>query len=89
MKTIEIHHGGYRYHYRRLESPSSEYAPVMLVGGAFQSMDSMRRFAEFFLQRTSVILVDPPGAGNSDPSMAPSSWPTVSRRSSTGRRSPA
>ena len=54
------------YHYRHLESPGRDYATVLLVGGAFQSMDSMRRFAEFFLQRTSVILVDLPGSGESD-----------------------
>lgn len=58
---------GYRYPYRFHSGRRSDYAPVLLIGGAFQSMDALQRFAGWFQERADVILVDPPGTGRADP----------------------
>lgn len=57
---------GFRYEYRWEQSPQRQYEPVLLIGGAFQTMDSLRRFASYFAARTDVVLIDPPGSGASD-----------------------
>lgn len=38
-----------------------------MLSGAFQNMDSWKRFADFFEEKTTVLLVDLPGTGQSDP----------------------
>ena len=38
-----------------------------MLSGAFQNMDSWKRFADFFEKKTTVLLVDLPGTGQSDP----------------------
>ena len=40
---------------------------MLFVSGAFQSMDSWARFIRAFAPHTTVMLVDPPGMGRSDP----------------------
>ena len=54
-----------RYRYRFIEHPQPEFAPVLFVSGAFQTMDSWSRFARVFAEHTTVLLVDPPGMGGS------------------------
>lgn len=65
--THPIRCGGYRYHYRYFPAGQHEYDPVLFLGGAFQTMRSLQKFAEVFTNRTSVILTDLPGTGESDP----------------------
>lgn len=43
-----------------------EFAPTLFVSGAFQTMDSWAKFARAFRPHTTVLLVDPPGMGQSD-----------------------
>ncbi len=57
---------GYRYRYRLVPGPAGGGTPVLILGGAFQSMAALRGFADFFRRRTDVILVDLPGSGYSD-----------------------
>ncbi len=49
----------------RSESPTED--PILMLGGAFQSMRGLRRFARCFLDRHDVVLVDLPGSGDTDP----------------------
>ncbi len=57
---------GYRYYYRYFPGPHRHYAPLLFLGGAFQSMRSLKKFATVFRDRAGVILVDLPGSGDSD-----------------------
>ena len=57
---------GIGYHYRLMRHPAPEFAPTLFVSGAFQTMDSWARFARAFAPLTTVLLVDPPGMGQSD-----------------------
>jgi pimeloyl-ACP methyl ester carboxylesterase len=43
-----------------------EFAPIVFLSGAFQTMDSWARFAKAFTPLTTVVLVDLPGTGRSD-----------------------
>ncbi len=62
----EIRHAGYRYRYRCIRSPQRDYEPVLFLGGAFQTMRSLYKFAEVFTAHSSAILVDLPGSGDTD-----------------------
>lgn len=62
--TLELE--GLKYHYRRSRHPAPSFAPTLFVSGAFQTMDSWARFARGFRPHTTVLLVDPPGMGQSD-----------------------
>lgn len=57
---------GLRYGYRVHRHPAPEFPPVLFVSGAFQTMRSWTGFAEVFERHTTVLLLDPPGTGNSD-----------------------
>lgn len=59
-------HQGYRFHHRRLPGGRLGETPLLLLGGAFQTMDTFQPLAERFAERTDVLLVDLPGAGESD-----------------------
>jgi pimeloyl-ACP methyl ester carboxylesterase len=58
---------GLRFSHRILEHPEPQLSPTLFVSGAFQTMDSWARFAKAFAPLTTVLLVDPPGMGASDP----------------------
>lgn len=57
---------GLRYGYRVHRHPDPEFAPVLFVSGAFQTMRSWAEFVDVFERHTTVVLVDPPGTGKSD-----------------------
>jgi pimeloyl-ACP methyl ester carboxylesterase len=57
---------GLRFRHRIVEHPCPAFAPTLFVSGAFQTMDSWARFATSFAPHTTVLLVDPPGMGESD-----------------------
>jgi pimeloyl-ACP methyl ester carboxylesterase len=61
-----LQYGGQRYCSRRWNHPRPEFEPTLFLSGAFQTMESWRRFASVFARFTTVILVDPPGLGRSD-----------------------
>jgi len=67
MIESSLTHQGFRYHYRLVRGERRRYAPTMFIGGAFQTMRSLAKFAEVFSASTDVILVDLPGSGASDP----------------------
>ncbi|MBM3925088.1 MAG: alpha/beta hydrolase [SAR202 cluster bacterium] len=56
---------GLRFYHRIIPHPQPEFLPVLFVSGAFQTMDSWARFARVFARHTTVLLVDPPGMGQS------------------------
>jgi pimeloyl-ACP methyl ester carboxylesterase len=60
-------HQGQRFCHRVIRHPSPAFSPTLFVSGAFQTMESWARFARIFAQSTTVILVDPPGMGRSEP----------------------
>ncbi len=62
-RTLE--RNGMSFRYRRIGGRARDFAPTLFVSGAFQTMDSWSRFARVFHERTTVILVDPPGMGSS------------------------
>jgi pimeloyl-ACP methyl ester carboxylesterase len=57
---------GYDYYYRVIEGKSNNFEPTFFISGAFQDMDSWKRFANAFSNETTVILADLPGTGKSD-----------------------
>lgn len=64
--TGVLEHAGYRYRYRHVEGQQNDYAPVLFLGGAFQTMRSLAKFAEVFAAHADVVLVDLPGTGDTD-----------------------
>ena len=66
MIESSLTHRGFRYHYQLTGGTRHRYAPTLFIGGAFQNMRSLRKFAEIFSASTDVILVDLPGSGASD-----------------------
>lgn len=63
---IKVNCQGYNYFYRVIESKNSNFEPTFFISGAFQNMDSWKRFVNYFSRETTVILVDLPGTGKSD-----------------------
>ncbi len=61
-----VEHGGYRYRYRHVEGARNDYPSVLFIGGAFQTMRSLAKFAEVFAAHADVVLVDLPGTGDTD-----------------------
>jgi pimeloyl-ACP methyl ester carboxylesterase len=55
-----------RYCCRVTAHARPEFAPIVFLSGAFQTMDSWARFAKAFTPLTTVVLVDLPGTGRSD-----------------------
>ena len=59
---------GFKFSYQKISPLNADPIPALFVSGAFQSMQSWHRFAKYFLARgKSVIMVDLPGTGDSDP----------------------
>lgn len=65
-QEIELVMHGYRYFARMIKCDKELIDPIFFLGGAFQTMDSWIKFVEFFKDKTTLILVDLPGGGNSD-----------------------
>jgi pimeloyl-ACP methyl ester carboxylesterase len=63
---IKLNCHGYDYYYRVIEGKNNNFAPTFFISGAFQNMDSWKRFANAFSNETTIILVDLPGTGKSD-----------------------
>jgi len=61
-----MNYQGYDYFYRIIESENSNFEPTFFISGAFQNMDSWKRFVNYFSRETTVILVDLPGTGKSE-----------------------
>lgn len=66
VETGWLEREGLRYQYRVMRHSAPEFPPTLFVSGAFQTMDSWARFARAFQPHTTVLLVDPPGMGQSD-----------------------
>ncbi len=64
--NVELSLDGFRYFYRVLPNPESNLDPIVLLGGIFQSIDTWTKYAQYLNQFAPVILVDPPGSGDSD-----------------------
>jgi pimeloyl-ACP methyl ester carboxylesterase len=63
-KKLNCH--GYDFFYRVIESKNNNFEPTFFISGAFQDMESWKRFASVFSNETTVILADLPGTGKSD-----------------------
>ena len=63
---IKLNCCGYDYYYRIIEGKNNNFEPTFFISGAFQDMDSWKRFANVFSNETTVILADLPGTGKSD-----------------------
>ena len=57
---------GRGFQYRVLKSDHCDFPPVLMIGGAFQTMDSWGAPPRFLAQYTDVVLVDLPGTGDSE-----------------------
>lgn len=66
-QNIELYLDGFRYFYRVYPNPESNLAPIVVLGGVFQPMDTLTRYAQYITQFAPVILVDLPGSGDADP----------------------
>jgi pimeloyl-ACP methyl ester carboxylesterase len=58
---------GFRYCYRVFPHKRPAFEATVFLSGAFQTMESWARFARAFVPCTTVVLVDPPGMGRSEP----------------------
>lgn len=65
--TQKIRYKGYTFHYRYFGKSTLSTYPILMLSGAFQNMESWKRFADFFETKTEVLLTDLPGTGQSDP----------------------
>jgi pimeloyl-ACP methyl ester carboxylesterase len=65
-EVTAIEHGGFRYAYRVVPLPGAEMAPILLVGGAFQTMTSWGRLERALRARAPLVTVDLPGWGAAD-----------------------
>lgn len=65
-RDVKLNFLSYNYYYRVIESRNENFEPTFFISGAFQNMDSWKRFANAFSDQTTVILADLPGTGKSD-----------------------
>jgi pimeloyl-ACP methyl ester carboxylesterase len=67
-KSVEIKltYKGYSYTCRVTQPPKITQTPVFFISGAFQNMDSWKRFENHFSNNTQVIVADFPGMGSAD-----------------------
>ena len=63
---VRLNCSGYNYYYRVIEGKSNNFEPTFFISGAFQNMDSWKRFVNAFSNETTVILADLPGIGKYD-----------------------
>ncbi len=57
----------FKYYYRCFGKKNRKISPILMLSGAFQNMNSWKKFADFFSVRTKVVLTDLPGVGKADP----------------------
>ncbi|UQA95013.1 alpha/beta fold hydrolase [Streptomyces halobius] len=71
VEGVEVVNGlsvdGLSYSYRLLRQPSPRTEPVLVLGGALQDKHGWEHFDEPVLPVASLITIDLPGSGNSDP----------------------
>jgi len=65
-QNIKLTLKGFNYYCRYIENPESKNDPMLLLSGAFQNMDSWKKFSKIISKQFSVILIDLPGCGQSD-----------------------
>lgn len=63
-KTLK--HEGYRFPTRLVHGADPSLVPALVLGGAYQSMDSLRKLVEGFLPERTVLMADLPGSGEAD-----------------------
>lgn len=63
---------GYRYSYKVVGNVNSNCTPIYFISGAFQNMETWRRFESHYTPVSKVILSDLPGVGSAD--ILPSSY---------------
>ena len=62
-----LRHRGFRYFYRVYPNPAGRLDPIVLLTGAFQTLDAWTKAAGIFNRSAPVIVVDLPGLGTADP----------------------
>ncbi|MFH8985172.1 alpha/beta fold hydrolase [Streptomyces varsoviensis] len=65
-EIIPLTFGGLAYEGRIVHRPGARLAPVVLVGGAFQTKAGWGRVEQGFLAEATVITMDLPGGGDAD-----------------------
>ncbi|MFG2286003.1 alpha/beta fold hydrolase [Streptomyces sp. NPDC048595] len=65
VNTLSV--DGLSYHYRLLRQPAPRTEPVLILGGALQDRNGWEHFDEPVLPLASLVTIDLPGSGNSDP----------------------
>ena len=58
---------GYHYYYDIYHNDNPQVTPMIFLGGAFQDISSWKRFVQHFSPITTVVAVDLPGSGISEP----------------------
>jgi len=68
MKSVDvpITYEKFKYYYRHIRNGSSNSEPILVISGAFQNMDSWKKYVKYFSAESTVILLDLPGVGRSD-----------------------
>ncbi len=66
MNIFNLSLDGRKFQGRIFTHPSSSATPIFFLSGAFQTMDSWKKFVEFFAPHRTVLLADLPGTGSSD-----------------------
>ena len=59
MQEFETTKNGFSFRYRLYRDGGRLYRPVVLIGGAFQALDALHRFAVALSKRTDVLVVEP------------------------------
>ena len=63
---MSITYEKFKYYYRFIRNGSSNSVPILVISGAFQNMDSWKKYVQYFSAESTVILLDLPGVGRSD-----------------------
>jgi len=65
-ETKPLYYRGFKYYYRYYPHQSPKLAPILFLGGAFQNIQSWKKYSDYFNQYTDVLLTELPGMGNAD-----------------------
>ncbi len=66
-RNFDIRLDGFRYFYRVYPNPASRIEPIVLLTGAFQSLDAWAKLARYVNRIAPVMVIDLPGIGSADP----------------------
>ena len=66
-RDCELRFDGFRYFYRVYPNPAGRIEPIVLLTGAFQTLDAWTKLAGYVNRTAPVIVVDLPGLGTADP----------------------